>query len=161
MPTVSAGLNEYRYFDNVVSLVCINPAPWVKNRVQELFALEDDDLYELWRFSHTYQTVGRCSLRLRERERPITVVVTSKKCAIQLADLFFGAKIEGQITNLPRYSGLSPTESAASHGVAYTKADNTAYSKYRKRQTTKGLEPLSKESWFESLRLPMLQAKGK
>lgn len=161
MPAISAGLNEFRHFDAVVSLVCINPAPWVKRRVQELFELEDDHLYELWRFAYTYQTIGRCSLRLRESKRPISVVVASSMCAKQLAELFSGAEVKGQITNLQRYSGLSPSETAAStHGSAYTKADNSAYSKYRTRLERNGKEPLPKDSWFEQIRLPTKEVLG-
>ncbi|SDI81225.1 hypothetical protein SAMN05421850_105258 [Lutimaribacter saemankumensis] len=153
MPVRSAGLDHFRQHDGVVSLECINPQPWVKNRLQELLGLEDDYLYELWRFSNTYQTVGRCSLRVRENTQPIEVVVVSSSCAKLLAELFEGSKIAGQLGNLPRLTGLTPKEKAQNlHGISYTPADNSAYSKYKVRQINKGLEVLSKDIWFHEIR---------
>ena len=71
MPTMSAGLDEFRRFDNVVSLVAINPKPWVQRAIKEVFALEGDEVFELWRFGPTYQTIGRCSLRDRCSLAPV------------------------------------------------------------------------------------------
>ncbi|MCA0920233.1 DEAD/DEAH box helicase family protein [Pseudooceanicola nanhaiensis] len=161
MPANSSGLNEYKNFDTVVSLVCINPPPWAKHRMLELFDLDQDQLYELWRFSHTYQTIGRCSLRVRERENPINVVVTSSFCADQVLNLFEGATKKGQITNLPRLSKLAHHEKVTlGIGINYTKQDNTAYSKYRSRLKKKGQEPMEKHEWYEEHRKPQLAKKG-
>lgn len=158
MPVISAGLDHYKLFNSVVSLVCINPQPWVKTRMLELFDLENDELYELWRFSHTYQTIGRCSLRMRERQDPVEAIVTSRTCAEQLAAIFPGSRIRGQITDLPRYSTERARDAVVEQfGRAYTPADNSAFSKYRARCKNQGVEPLPKEKWFADLRLPRLQ----
>ncbi|EPX82513.1 DEAD/DEAH box helicase family protein [Salipiger mucosus] len=161
MPPHNAGLNHYQNFDTVFSLLCINPQPWVKKRMLELFDLEEAQLYELWRFSHTYQTIGRCSLRLRDRENPINLVVPSSFCAAQVVDLFPGATNKGQITKLPRLSKPTQQEKVLNgHGIHYTKQDNSAYSKYRKLLNDKGEVPLKKHEWYVEIRSPNLKAKG-
>ncbi|MFC0159515.1 hypothetical protein ACFFKB_16330 [Mameliella alba] len=153
MPVQSEGMDGYKQCDGVASLDCINPQPWVKNRLKALLELEDDHLYELWRFSNTYQTVGRCSLRVRDKNQPIDVVVVSSSCAKLLSELFVGSQVAGQLGDLPRLSGLTPKEKAqAKHGNAYTPADHSAYSKYKNRLENKGLPVLDKEDWFEQIR---------
>ncbi|MEP0941255.1 MAG: hypothetical protein ABJH63_18835 [Rhizobiaceae bacterium] len=157
MPAQSAGLDRYRRQDTVVSLVCINPQPWVKTALLEIFELDDDTLYELWRLSPTYQTVGRCSLRDRNSEREVQLVVISRRCAQQLSELFAGSRIVGQITNLPSFRDLRRRNKREQQNKrVFTPADNTAYSKYKRRCLRKNEEPLAKEFWYEQKRKPWL-----
>ena len=153
MPASCAGLDGFRRHTRVASLLCINPQPWVRDVMLELFNFEDEELFELWRFTHTYQVIGRCAVRTRESEERIQVVVISQRCAEQLQALFRGATIEGQLTNFRRYSiERRDPQVQEEFGVHYTKADNSAYSKYRKRVTERGEVPLEKIAWFRELR---------
>lgn len=153
MPPICAGLNDFKRFHTVVSLLSMNPDAWIKTVMIKLFDLEDGQLYELWRFSHTYQMIGRCSLRVREYEGDINIVVLSKRCADQLHELFVGSEVVGQLGNLPRYSGLTIAEARREGmGIQYTRNDNAAFSKYNKRNRENGLPSLSKEQWYETER---------
>lgn len=148
MPANSAGLNEYRLFPNVVSLLSMNPPPWVKNMVLEQIQISDEDFYALWKLSYTYQTIGRCSLRIRNFEDEIRLVVLSNDCAERLADLFTGATVEGQLGNLPHFGGMRRGRGLARNGRRYPDAANTAWSRYREENPN---TPLSKEEWFENV----------
>lgn len=154
MPTVSAGIDHYKRYDNIVSLVCINHVPWVKNALKKIFQLDDDVLYELWRLSYTYQTIGRCSLRLRDSNRAINMIVISRRCAEQLAELFAGAKIVGQLTDLSSCSEMRKANKRNNlDAIKYEISDHKAYSKYRKREEIKGDEPLDKKNWYLTIRV--------
>lgn len=160
MPALSAGLDNFRRFDAVVSLLVINPQPWVKNAITQIFEIEDEELYELWRFGYTYQTIGRCSIRDRTSSRPIDIIVVSEHCAKQLAALFTGSKIAGQCTDLPRLFRAGKSGRPSKSNIRFTRADNTAYSKYRKRTIAGGKEPLNKELWFKEIRKQRVNHKG-
>ncbi len=154
MPPVSAGIDDYKRYDNVVSLVCMNHVPWVKNVLKKIFQLDDDILYELWRLSYTYQTVGRCSLRLRDSDRPINMIVISRRCAEQLAELFIGAEIVGQLTNLPSCREMRKANKPKNPDKPnYDRSDHKAYYKYRTREIAKGKVPLAMKDWYLTIRL--------
>ncbi len=156
MPPVCAGLNQFRHHQTVVSLLCMNPQPWVPKVLVKLFDLARTDLYELWRFSHTYQVIGRCRLRVRNDNLPITIVVLSKQCADKLRELFIGSDDLGQLGDLPKYSSSSPIEETVNK-IAYSRRDDSAYSKHKKRANDSGTQPLDKEVWYNTMRLPSLQ----
>lgn len=120
----------------------------------QLFDLEDDHLYELWRFTHTYQVVGRCSLRDRKSQREINVVVLSSRCAAQLSQLFIGSKIMGQLGNIPRLSApAGATGNQGEDGFAYARNDNSAFSKYKRICKKNGAPALAKGEWYKTHRL--------
>ena len=152
MPAMSAGLDIFKRYDAVVSLNVVNPQPWVKNAIKNIFELDDDVIYELWRFGFTYQTIGRCSIRVRESDRAILVVVVSEQCAKKVSQLFKGSKIAGQCTDLPRFSKSSKAGRPLATDVRYTPADNSAFSKYKKRAVANDEIPLEKGDWFEKIR---------
>mgnify|MGYP003626537251 CR=1 FL=1 len=149
MPTQCAGMDVFKQHDIVVSLTCINPPPWVKDIITRHVAITDGELYELWKLSHTYQTIGRCSLRDRRANRPIDVVVISRDCAERIQGLFEGSNIVGQITTLPSYEGMRHRRGAAIGRRTYTRADNTAWSRYRSSHPD---TRLTKEEWYVTVR---------
>lgn len=161
MPAICAGLNDFRLYHTVVTLLCMNPPPWVKNAMMGIFLFEEDSFYELWRFAHTYQVVGRCAIRNRDANERLDVVVLSLRCAKQLNEIFSGSTIEGQITNLPRYSSERKDSSVIEEfGVHYTSNDNSAFSKYNARERKNDRQPMDKKQWFREKRLPALNRQG-
>ncbi|MEQ8711028.1 MAG: hypothetical protein RIC36_18750, partial [Rhodospirillales bacterium] len=152
MPVKCAGLNGFQNFDIVISLASVNPPPWVKNMVLEQISISEEELYELWKLSHTYQIIGRCSLRLRDANRPIDVVVISRNCADNIHRLFEGSQIVGQLTDLPCYSAMQRRRGPArNRGIHYTGADNTAWTRYRKANEGTAM---TKEEWYAQIRNP-------
>ncbi|MEP1670295.1 MAG: hypothetical protein ABJL63_11730 [Rhizobiaceae bacterium] len=150
MPVRSAGMDVFKNFDTVVSLVCINPTPWVKTAIQQIFEVEDEKLYDLWRLSHTYQTIGRCSLRLRKSDRKIHLIVISRRCAEQLSNIFVGSVISGQLSPTPSLTKLRQQNRQGKR--TYSGAENKAYSVYKKRAKAGGKLALDKERWYEEIR---------
>lgn len=149
MPTQCAGLDVFKRNDTVVSLTCINPPPWVKNIIVQHIQITDGELYELWKLSHTYQTIGRCSLRDRQAEREIDVVVVSRDCADRIHGLFPGSEIIGQLADLPSYRAMGGGRGPARNRQTYTQADNQAW--YRFRQSHPDYAG-SKEDWYREYR---------
>lgn len=149
MPTECAGMDVFRHHNIVVSLTCINPPPWVKNIITHHVEIADSELYELWKLSHTYQTIGRCSLRNRESNRPIDVVVISRDCAERINQLFEGSQIIGQLTDLPSYEGMRRRRGRAQGRRTYIPAENTAWNRYRNSHPD---TTLTKEEWFDTIR---------
>ncbi len=148
MPVNSAGLNGYKLFPVVVSLISMNPPPWVKNMVTEQVEISDADLYALWKLSYTYQTIGRCSLRVRDFNDEIRLIVLSEDCARRISNLFEGSTVEGQIGDLRHFGEARRGRGLARNGIRYSGAANTAWSRYRRRNPD---TPLSKEEWFETV----------
>lgn len=159
MPVKCAGIDRFKQFDNVVSMACINPQPWVKNLVTEHVDIADADLYELWKLSYTYQTIGRSSIRNRDVDRPIEVVVISKRCAEQIHELFEGSEIVEQLTDLPSYKEMKRQRGPAKNpnGIRYVRNDNSAWSKYLRTHPD---NELTKEEWYVQIRLPRLQKRA-
>lgn len=149
MPMQCHGLNAYKERTAVAMLGCKNPTPWQRPILKAKLHLDDDELHELWNLSPVYQAIGRCAIRDRESNADITVVVLSRREAERLAKIFEGAKFQGQLGDLPRLG----KQNAA---IGYTKADNSAYSKYRMRCLKAGNDFLQKDEWHEKIRKPQL-----
>lgn len=150
MPIKCAGLNQFKDFDIVFCLACMNPRPWVKSLITKHVKLGDTELYERWRFESTYQTIGRCSLRDRQSDREIVVVVISKRCAEQLASIFPGSEVAGQLTDLPNYTAMRKRRGPAKATSPYLKSDNTAWWRYKESSHYQGE---TKEQWYYETRL--------
>jgi hypothetical protein len=152
MPVVAAGLNKWQHIDNVAALASMNPPTWVKGILLEFLDIDpndtdaSDEVYRQWRFAHTYQTVGRCSLRDRNSDRPKVVVVLSLQCAEDLAAVFPGASIGGCITELPCFADKDALKRRR-EAVRYDASDNKAWSLWRKRHPQYVGD---KRSWFEN-----------
>ncbi len=145
MPQHCAGLDIYKRNDVVVSLYCENPPPWVKNLITQHVNIADAELYELWKLSHTYQTIGRCSLRNRDANREIDVVVISRDCANRIHELFPGSQIIGQLTDLPSYRSMRRGRGPAQNRRTYTNAETQAWRRWRERNPDyEG----TKEDWY-------------
>lgn len=149
MPTKCAGLDVFKRNDIVISLTCINPPPWVKNIIVQHIEIADRELYELWKLSHTYQTIGRCSLRDRQAEREIEVVVVSRDCANRIHALFPGSEIVGQLTDLPSYQAMRRGRGPARNRQRYTQAENQAWFRFRQSHPNYAG---SKEDWYREHR---------
>lgn len=154
MPVVSAGLNEWQHIDNVAALACMNPPTWVKGILLEFLGIDpndgkaSDDVYRQWRFAHTYQTAGRCSLRDRTNDGRNVVVVLSRQCAEDLATVFPGAVIGGCITDLPSFTAMD-AKNRRRGKISYDASDNKAWSVWRKRHPSSSC---SKATWYENER---------
>lgn len=145
MPTECAGLDHYKNTDVVVSMTCMNPDLWLKTMVTQHVNISDDRLYELWKLSYTYQTIGRCSIRDRDSDRPIDVVVVSHRCAEQIQELFVGAEIVGQLTDLPVYTS-EQTRGPAQNPSGYTQAENAKWYRLNRKYPN---HTLSRAEWIE------------
>ncbi|MDO8606352.1 MAG: hypothetical protein Q7R40_07450 [Phaeospirillum sp.] len=151
-------MDQYKGVHNVACLLVINPAPPVAKLLSAFTGLGLSEIYFATKFSHTYQTIGRCSLRDRHSEEPIKLVVLSKAEADKLAELFEGAEVVGQLGILPQLSTLTRGVKAGSGEKVDWSLHRKAYFKYRGRMKGQGIEPLSKEGWFSNVRLPNLGA---
>tara|TARA_B100000965_G_scaffold263221_1_gene222162 strand:+ start:1842 stop:3383 length:1542 start_codon:yes stop_codon:yes gene_type:complete len=154
MPAVSAGLNDYHLFDTVVTLLTMNPPPWVKDMVIRHVEIADDELYELWKISHTYQTIGRCSLRNRDANREIDIVVLSRDCAQRIHALFPGSRIVGQLGDLQHFGAMRRGRGAGNRRIPYTDADNAAWYRFQRANPD---NVLTKEEWYRDIRNPGFQ----
>lgn len=157
MPTKCAGLDIFRHHDVVVSMVCINPMPWVKNMVTQHVGIGDNELYELWRLSYTYQTIGRCSIRKRDSSEWIDVVVISSDCADRINEIFVGSEIVGQLTDLPSYSAMQQRRGPAKKRNPFSRSDTAAWIRYCTKNPDQGLSP---EEWYRDFRVAYLERKN-
>jgi len=154
MPAKPSGLNEFENYDNVAALGCNNPPSWVKDLLIGFLRIETTDsdavdaLYRQWRFDHTYQSVGRCSLRKREHKAKNIAVVLSLQCAQDLHRLFEGSTIQGCLTDLPSFKQMDGVTRSTTRHV-YDASDNKAWSLWRKRHTDQEIE---KGDWFQTIR---------
>jgi len=150
MPASPSGLNEFERFDNVAALVCINPPTWVKNILLSFLGINasdkaaSDEVYRQWRMAHTYQAVGRCSLRNRECKSHDVVVVLSKHCAEDLAALFKGSTVMGCITNLPPHSVMERAKKREGK-ILYEPSDNKAWHVWKQRHPD---DRITKDNWY-------------
>ena len=87
-------LNEMRSrFNNVAALATCLPPTWVKDTIIRMLGTNGTEFYKSWRLADTYQTIGRCSIRVRESQAPITLIVLSEEEATALGKLFPGSKL--------------------------------------------------------------------
>lgn len=149
MPVRCAGLDSFRRMDVVASLASMNPEPWVKNMITDRVEITDRNLYELWKLSFTYQTIGRCSIRDRTSERWVDVIVLSRDCAERIRQLFPGSEIVGQLGDLPHFGAMQQRRGPAREPTPYTRADNSAWHRYRQGNPNTGL---TKQEWYETIR---------
>lgn len=150
MPAKCAGLNNYKHFDTVVSMVCINPEPWLKTMITNHIDIVDEELYELWKLAYTYQAIGRCSLRNRNSNNEIHIVVISLNCAKQIQHLFKDSKIEGQITNLPSYEANVKRRGKAKNPNNYQNKDYVAWHRFQKKNPK---SKMTMKGWYEKYRI--------
>ncbi len=146
MPMKCNGLNAYKECDAVAMLGCANPQPWQAPILKEKLNLDDGALYETWNLAPVYQAIGRCSIRDRDSDDSVTLIVLAEREAKKMVELFIGATFKGQLGKLERLG---------KHNVAriYTPKDNVAYSKYRKKLQANGEAFLRKDEWYESIRI--------
>ena len=151
MLTHCQGLNDWRQHNNVVVMSSMLPSPRLRDIVVRLLGEDGNKFYHDWRMAHTYQVVGRGSIRTPENESPITLIVLSAGEAKDLCRIFKGATYCGQLGNLPSIKTLKRNGKPV-----YTDADNVSYSKYKKRQKEAEEPILSKDQWYEIKRKPQL-----
>ena len=150
MPVKCAGLNNWKDIDNVAALSTCLPETWVKDVIIKLLGVSGQEFYQLWRMAGTYQTVGRCSLRNRDKNDPITIVVLSQEEAKDLHKLFEGSKYLGQLGNMP---SVKQFRSSKKSKKAYSVPDNNAFYRYRKNCLASKQAYLDKETWYREIRL--------
>ncbi|CCG43181.1 hypothetical protein [Magnetospirillum molischianum] len=159
MPARAEGIDQYKHIHNVACLLAINPKPSIVNLLSKFTGISSSEIYFATKFAYTYQTIGRGSLRDRNCQHPIKLVVLSKAEADKLAELFLGAQVVGQIGNLHSLRSLEKEVKRSSENKRLEEWSNkhrVAYSKYKKRITAKGGYVLDKEDWLEQERLPRL-----
>lgn len=150
MPVKSAGLNIWKDYDNVAALSSSLPETWVKDIIIKLLGVSGQEFYRLWRMASTYQTIGRCSIRNRDKSDLITIVVLSEEEAEDLHTLFKGSKFLGQLGNLPSIKQL---RASSKNKMTYKAADNNAYYRYKNSCSNSSEVPLDKETWYQKIRL--------
>ncbi len=151
MPIRCAGLNTWQNESNVVVLSTNLPKPWVGNIIKKVLGDSGETFYQDWRFASTYQTVGRCSIRVEANDEKINVVVLSYEEAKALNDLFKGSTLVGQI------GSLGSIKRHKKDGIEYSPADHRAYYKFKKTQAANDNEALSKTEWFHKIRKPNIK----
>ena len=158
MPVRCAGLDSFGRFNNVAALATCLPPTWVKDTIIRMLGTNGTEFYQSWRLADTYQTIGRCSIRVRESQAPITLIVLSEEEATALGKLFPGSKLMGQLGNLP--SMKQHRKRARNDGNDYSPQDTRAYSKFKGRRMKRGQEVPDKATWYVEVRIPQLQARG-
>ncbi len=154
MPARPSGLNEWKDIDNVAALVCLNPPTWVKNILLSFLdidandELESETIYRRWRLAHTYQTIGRCSLRDRNCKNGNVVVVLSKECAEDISKYFVGSKIVGRIGKLPSLKKMAQV-ARCDNKIKYEPSDNKAWYWWKKRNPN---HEDTKQEWYQNKR---------
>lgn len=158
MPTICAGLNSWEKEDNVAALATVLPETWAKDIIIKLLGEDGNAFYSDWRLANTYQTIGRCSLRVREAVNPITVVVLSYEEAMSIKHLFQSSKMLGQLGDLPFIR--QSKRAVKNNGVVYVPNDHSAYSKYENIQKANDNEVLDKLTWYKQIREPRMLARA-
>lgn len=97
VPVKSHGLNTYQHHTRVACLGVTQPGNDVIKHVSELAGTSYDEVRSIYRLATVYQTLGRCAIRVKGNTDPIEVIVLDSIAAEQIAELFVGATILGQL----------------------------------------------------------------
>lgn len=94
---ISHGLNEYDHYQKVAALAITQPDNRQVSRVAQLSGLTIQDVRRTFRIMSVYQTVCRTEIRVKGSKAPIEVIVLDKAAAMELADIFEGSTVAGQL----------------------------------------------------------------
>ena len=97
---ISHGLNSYSHYEKVACLCITQPDNRQVSRVATLAGTTIDDVRSFYRLASVYQTCSRSAIRVRGTTCPIEVIVLDKTAADQLAEIFVGATVAGQLGNV-------------------------------------------------------------
>jgi len=117
IPTISHGMNSYQGVDNVAALALTNPAPQQIAWIQSRTGMSKRAITQAYRISTTYQALGRCSIRCKERaEAPKVALVVGEEDARFIHELFPGSHWLGQAGSMPSLSALRQREAGEQLG---------------------------------------------
>lgn len=157
LPTRSEGLDNFRDVHCVASLAVMNPKPHVVKMLSDFSKVSSDEIFFAMKFAHTYQTVGRTSIRDRNSSETLKLVVLSYQEAKSLHELFVGSELVGKLGDIPNMGAVAKANGKASRKrFRYTNADTKAYCVYCKNERDKGRMPLEKDAWMQGVRIPRL-----
>ena len=94
---ISHGLNDYNDYEKVAALAITQPDNRQVSRVAALAGTNIEDVRSFYRLMSVYQTVGRTAIRKKGTTCPVEVIVLDKTCADQLASIFVGSTVLGQL----------------------------------------------------------------
>ena len=94
---ISHGLNEYDHYQKVAALAIAQPDNRQVSRVAQLSGLTIQEVRRTFRIMSVYQTVCRTEIRVKGSTNPIDVIVLDKAAAMELADIFEGSTVAGQL----------------------------------------------------------------
>jgi hypothetical protein len=159
LPPRAEGMDEWKSIHNVACLLAVNLPPPVANLISKYTGISHKELYQRERFAYVYQTIGRCSIRDRNANNRIKLIVLSRDDADKLAGLFAGARVTGQLGDLPRLAGMEKRSLPDIEKYGGWSKQRVAFAKYKYKTVLNGLMPLSKNDWWDNVRRPRLNEK--
>ena len=94
---ISHGLNDYDRYQKCFAGAITQPDNRQVSRVAALAGTNIEDVRSFYRLMSVYQTVGRTAIRKKGTTCPIEIIVLDKTCADQLAGIFVGSTVAGQL----------------------------------------------------------------
>ena len=94
---ISHGLNDYDRYQRCFAGAITQPDNRQVSRVAALAGTNIEDVRSFYRLMSVYQTVGRTAIRKKGTTCPIEIIVLDKTCADQLAGIFVGSTVAGQL----------------------------------------------------------------
>ena len=151
---ISHGLNEHDEYQKVAALAITQPDNRQVSRVAALAGTNIEDVRSFYRLMSVYQTVGRTAIRKKGTTCPIGVIVLDKTAADQLASIFVGSTVLGQLGNVqcPPSKHGTPMSRPPTMSPIEWKAESTWLRNNREDGLAKKLSPKKKADSINTIR---------